>query len=353
MGSILCGLSAFRIHRTPPQILMLCPPLPDLDRAFSRSKLLEHPVAQEILELPVHALVTNPASRRNSRLIKTHLWSSSIPTEGIRDSIVNTEITSPLFTLLTLAPSISEIHLAMAMYEFCGTFGVFRPTNILEQELRRAYREGALPANYGWERVHDAAGNPTGLWKRPPLVELHELREFAELHRGARGGNKFLAAAHMVTGMAASPFEAQLSILLGLPKKKGGKALAGFTNNAEIRLTREARLVYPHTRCYGDIFWDSTDKHGALDIECQSEMVHNSTKSAISDSDRTTALASMGIDVLPITYSQITSIASFDAVCNLIRKKLAIRPRGKTAAEIKREKELRQELFIDWTTLGI
>lgn len=348
MDEILCGISAFRLHRTPPQVLMLCPPLLDASSADT----LAHPLAREILGLPLRTLATERNNRKQTRTVATQLWCRPIPLGGIRDTILDVQVCSPLFTLLTLAAYVPETHLEMAMYEFCGTFSVYKPSASVEDALARAETQHLFPAGFGWRRVKDASGNATDLWRRPPLVELDELRKFADDIQGMHGKKIFVNASRAITGIAASPFESQLSLLWGLPQRKGGKGIFGFTNNAEIRLTRKAKLLYPHERCYGDLFWEGSDAHGPLDVECQGAVIHDDGGALISDSDRTTALNSMGIEVVPVTYRQIISSKSFDAVTDLIEKKLGIRRHRAKIDNSKREQELRNELFVDWNALG-
>ncbi|WP_159060061.1 hypothetical protein [Collinsella provencensis] len=348
MDEVLCGLSAFRFHRIPPQVLMLCPPL----TSVKKHDVLQHPLVQEILGSPLHILVTDKKDRRKNLAVLTQLWSQPFPPEAIRETMHDVQVTSPLFTLLLLAPKLSETHLAMAMFEFCGTFSVFKPSSHVEEALRRSETERVFPRNFGWERVKDSSNKPTDLWRRPPLVDLDELRDYAETIQGLYGSKKFRSAVKAVTGITASPFEAQLSLLWRLPRRKGGKNLAGFSNNAEIRLTHQAKLVYPKLRCYGDLFWEGDDEHAPVDVECQGAVVHNDSTSFISDSDRITALSSMGIEVIPITYKQIVSPSSFNAVSDLVAHKLGVKKRRNQCSDSELERKLRQELFIDWNTLG-
>ena len=91
----------------------------------------------------------------------------------------------------------------MCMYEMCGTFAVCKIAPQVKSALVQAYGDQWGDARLGWENVKDVSGNPTDLWKRPPLIELSELAEFVDKIRGLRGAKSFIRAAKCITGMAA------------------------------------------------------------------------------------------------------------------------------------------------------
>lgn len=53
---ILFGLSSFRLHRIPYQVLMLCPPIPPLWDNVRDPLLPKHPVIREIFGSPLHVV---------------------------------------------------------------------------------------------------------------------------------------------------------------------------------------------------------------------------------------------------------------------------------------------------------
>ena len=88
---------------------------------------------------------------------------------------------------------------------------------------------------------------------------------------------------------------------------------------------------------------------GAI-LECQGRSAHDGEAASLSDAERTTALTSMGYDVIQITYDQIKDKKSFDSIAELIHKKaglLYIPRRSKTYAEM----PLRRELLVNWDEL--
>lgn len=135
MKETLCDISAFRLYRTPPQLLAQFPMLPSPETDKTRSRLKSHPITRHITGPVTHLLVTERRRRSSAKCIRSHLASTEIPFGCLRTSNLGANITSPLFTLLQLAQHLPEEELIMAMYEFCGSFTVFKPSPEIEALL--------------------------------------------------------------------------------------------------------------------------------------------------------------------------------------------------------------------------
>lgn len=348
----ICGLSALQIHRTPPQAKLLLPSIPPLEIRTNRKELSNSAPYREIFHSSVNVLVDRHGLRNGSRNVAAHLWQSSYPSQAFwHDDELDADYTSPLFTLLTLAPTISVFHLAMASFELCGSFAVYRPSKEMQTQLDRLERQRLMWPG-GWKQVKDYRGEPTSLWKRDPLIEIHELHRFVEETKGMRGNRKLAQAAQMVTGICASPLEVQASMLLGLSRRMGGEGLGPFINNLRIPLSSSARKLAGQNACYADMFFEANHRHGDIDIELQGHMIHDGGPAGGVDANRTLALQSMGIDVILLTSEQLSNASRFHETATYLAQKLGIVRKPKTAAMIKREGELRADLFIDWETLG-
>lgn len=292
-------------------------------------------------------MATSDRSRAQTSLYSTHVLQGDLPFGSFWETDHNFEVASPLFTLLTVAGKLSKERLLMLMYEFCGSFTVFEPCAHTEHLLKEAYAQGMIPLGAGWQRVKDVNGKPTNLWRRDPLLDLDEVRDFSRHIDGRHGAKKFRWAAEHITGICASPFEVQASMLLGLPRRCGGMGLP-IANNLRIPLTRQARKLYRYANCYADILIDAADGHSVIDIECQGRSVHGSEMASLSDSDRISALECMGINVLPLTYRQFADEDSFGATKQLIAGKLGVPLRPKTPAQQTVESNLRSEVLVSW-----
>lgn len=352
MSYVLCNISALRYHRVPPQVLALCPPIPDAAGDPRRRALRANPFATEVLGLPLHTLTTDKVPRGRGTSVISHIRNSELPYGAIWSTELGVKVSSPLYTLLSLAPSISETHLLMVAYELCGCFSVFRPGKLLERVLEQAYASGQIPLSFGWRRAPASSGKSSDLWMRDPLVDIHELREFAINHKSEHGGKKLLRVAQSITGIVASPLEAQTSILFSLSRRLGGEGIAAPENNVRIDLDNAAKCVAGKGRAYADLLFTSKDQMKAVIVECQGLSIHGSTGVSGEDANRATALQSMGYDVILVTRAQLENPERFRVLSKMLHERLGYAYRPKTPGMVDRESDLRRELFIDWSTLG-
>lgn len=252
--------------------------------------------------------------------------------------------------MLSLATQVSRNQLLMACYEMCSSFAVFTLCERTQQQLDEAISLKFIPPDCGWKRVVDTKGNGTNLWKRAPLLSAADIAAFAKQAAGLRGVKQLRWAAERMAGQTASPFEVQTSMLVSLPRDEGGLGI-GITNNARIPLSEAARSLHDKTCCYADILIESvTDSMGVI-LECQGRSAHDSEAASLSDAERTTALTSMGYDVIQITYEQIKDKRSFGNLAELIHKKAGLPYTPKIKQECDAEDALRQELLVDWDDL--
>lgn len=350
MDLTLCGQSAFYYYRIPPQVLGLYPAisLGNIDRRCCG--LGSHAVVKDLLHAPLHRLVFTRAQSGSRSLFKSHLLTQEPPPGSFRQTEHGFDVTSPEFTLLSLATQVSRNQLLMACYEMCSSFAVFTPCERTQQQLDEAISLKFIPPDCGWKRIVDTKGNDTNLWKRAPFLSAADIAAFAKQAAGLRGVKQLRWAAERMAGQTASPFEVQTSMLVSLPRDEGGLGI-GITNNARIPLSEAARSLYDKTCCYADILIESvTDSMGVI-LECQGRSAHDSEAASLSDAERTTALTSMGYDVIQITYGQIKDKRSFGNLAELIHKKAGLPYTPKIKQECDAEDALRQELLVDWDDL--
>ena len=342
MEDAFCGATAFRYYRTPPQVLLQYPCLPaSVDRA-TRIVLHEHPLVEDVLGLPLNRLVFTQNERTNAQLLLSHLWTGELPAGAIIEEPVIGTVTSPLFTLFTLARAFEPIELALAMHEMCGEFAVFEPPRELESAI--------APSLYGWQRVRDGSGNLTSLWMRPAPVQLEELIPFGESLRGRRGYRTFLAAAKMVQGVTRSPYEVQAAMLLGLPRRSGGYGFNVQTNKT-IPLSKASKKLAQRDYCVADIYIESAATGRAIDIECQGAAIHSSLGASASDADRTTALQAEGVSVALLSYAQLVDPARMRLFCEYVARELREKLVPKTDRMEAAEQDLRRKILRDWRSV--
>lgn len=351
MDLLLCGSTAFRYYRTPPQVLALYPPIPNAYGDPNHLKLASSEIVDDLLGAPLHRAAFMLGSNSRTKLYRTQHLKNDLPPGSTRETDHGFRVTSPAATLLTMAGHVLRTDLLMAAYEMLGTFAVFKPRERTKYILGEALNQGFVRQGEGWKRVSNVDGMGTDLWKRPALLTVGELETFCRQTEGFHGIKDLRWVAEHVSGETASPFEAQASMLLSLPRAVGGEGLP-IKNNQQIRLSPAAQRIYPYMNCYADILIDGRGGNAGTVIECQGRSVHASEAAGISDSDRATALASMGYEVILLTYDQLVDPASFDVVLDLVSRKTGIPRRQKTRRQKAAEQELRRNIFIDWSRLA-
>lgn len=309
-----------------------------------RMSLRDRPLVSNVLGYPIDTLVLEPTSRTGASLYNPTLWTGELPQGAVIEVEGIGEVTSPELTLFTMARAIPVLELTLAMYEFCGEFSVYKPSEEIESELANA--------PYGWRRVASARGKGTNLWMRSPLTTIERIRAFADKMNGRRGIRAFSDAAALVSGVVRSPMEAQAALLLSAPRSLGGYGLEVQTNRT-IRLSPAARKLAQRDYCIADLYLESPDGTRAVDVECQGAVIHAGETASESDADRTTALESMGLDVVLLSYGQMANRQRFALAVDLIAQKLGIRLRTKTTRMLNAELDLRRRIMIDWATIGL
>ena len=297
----------------------------------------------------IDVLVSKQSQRHKSTFLVSHLQKHDLPFGATVQLHEDVSVTCPELTLMQLAARASLERTIMLASEMCGSFAIYHAPDVIRKALLRLVGPNQnIPIIAGWRPLIDQNGNLTSLWQRPPLTTPNDLASFAERSESRRGKTRLLQAASLTKPNAASPFEVQAGMLLGLPPEYGGAGISDFTHNRKLRLTDSARALANRRHCSCDLYWDE-----GIDLECQSALVHQNERSFLSDSERSTALASMGIRVVPVTYEQINDRSRFDALAGVLADMRGIELPAKTEAQLRRELRLRNEIFSDWESIHL
>ena len=384
MDEIVCANTAFRYWRCPPQVRDLYPRLPSSEDGWRA--LSQAPFVTDVLKVPIITSTEPGGVNYHSGLRTTIHCGDASGVDSTLETAMGFRVTNPLTTLFTMARFTSQTDLVLAMYEFCGWFSVFEPTTTAEAELSKAddaaqdstteslFELDESQDEAQWKRVYarvkvkeqvNAKGTSaqkktkevtklkgTSLWMRKPLIELHELHEYASKMKKRKWGTKFYNAAQLVTGIAASPLEVAGILLLSLPRSRGG---AGFRNvyvNDLTPLTASAQSIAGQKVCYGDIVIVNPTIMKVGIVELQGEVVHGSGAALDHDAKRMTALQSMGYDVFLVTHDMLNDAEQLDAIVRSLCSRLGLRYRCKTKAQKTTEMELRANVLCNWLEIG-
>lgn len=188
---------------------------------------------------PMHILVANRSDRISRPNLVCHTFTSPLPEKSLARLPKGGFVSTPEFAFVQLAKTLSFPKLIQLGYELCSSYATFED----------------------------------GFRKRPPLISTHDLRNFART--SSFPGSKLAErAAKYVLDNAASPREAQLAMLLCLPKMYGGYGLKRPTLNFKVSLTQSGAIGKSALFC--DLYWHSEK----LAIEYDSDAFHVGTLAA-------------------------------------------------------------------------
>ncbi len=295
-------------------------------------------------DAPFDVLSTYKGEVRESSLVRPRLWRAELQPGSVQPATDTVNVASPELALQQVAARSSLEQTLLLASELCGSFSVFHTPEPMAGIIQRLCDQRRLPSIKGWSPCLDSDGRLTDLWSHDPLTTPTILRRYAEASECALGRERLARAAKLAVADAASPFEVQVGVLIGLPTRCGGAGLGGFKHNKRIGLTSDASLVAQRSCCYCDLYWGE-----GVDLECHSRTWHADRDSRLSDFTREAALDLMGIDVVPVTFDQLSSKRQFDAIARIVASKLGREIRAKNDAERAAEARLRDEVLdFDW-----
>ena len=313
------------------------------------------PLLAAFTDVPIDLLVTESTERRYSSLVRPRVWTGALPNETLFQPAPGLTVIPPALALQQVAARSSLGRTIALASELCGVFSAYQPPQPLADMLQDLFDEGRLIPYGGWGAAADNNGRLTGLWSRPPLATPAGLVRSAEGSGTSRGRARLEQAAGLVHPGAASPFEVQAGMLLGLSRRRGGEGLGDFQHNRRIALAPNAARVAERHVCSCDLFYRGAvdPKLMGIDVECQSSAHHFGTRSSASDANRATALQLMGIEVVQLTYAQLADPARFKIFSALLAEKLGLPYREKTDAQLAAQTRLRAEILTDWGQLPL
>ncbi|GEM_PF-863850 len=234
--------------------------------------------------------------------LQVSLLSPNLPVESI--VLFNRDIAfaSPELCVIQLASHLDAISLAQVIMEFCGTYAV-SPTDDAAFYDRQT--------EYGVE----------------PVMSLASLKAMSDAIRMWRGRDVLRRAMAMSREGAASPSEANVGIVMGLPMDAGGYDLGFPEFNVKLELDElQSSHVLQHTYyldafwpdCLADMEYDSVSFH--LDPAFATSTVERDrwrllqVEKADADRLRSRELQLLGLEVIPVTKIDFQKLARMDQV---------------------------------------
>lgn len=386
---ILCDLSAWQYHRTPPAVRAIDIPVEiarspeplglamrkhELSvRSSSRSCLSS--ITERLLtdlkgvSLPVHVLVDGASNRTKSEHFVFHRRPDLLPDNAIQDIGGGVGVLTPPFTLALQNQNRGLITVLRAMCEACGIYAIHQETNRTRYVLNTALSEGMLSpgksrSSRGISAYSDENGKPssflgrfnnqlpwvpsfdrfnrlTNLWKRPPLTSTEEIIHAADLIAGTRGTKLSRKAASLAFNGAGSPLETQVALALCLSARYGGEGFPMPSFNRKVSFSADAQTLSKMKCAVADMLWE--ESHVILEVNGLA--YHADRQGFVLSSNRRAALESMGYTVLEIDYEQFSKLEQFDVIVSTFSKALEVRPPNRSARFISQQEKLHANLL--------
>ena len=150
-------------------------------------------------------------------------------------------------------------------------------------------------------RFYLDAGKSGELGQREPLTSKRRIEAFIRANPGIKGVKEARRALPWVTEGAASPPEAFLAMVFGLPHRYGGFQLSGLAVNRRLRPSHKAQQIARRTTLVPDILFADA----RLAIEYDSTAEHTSSSQLTRDAQKRLALEADGYKVITVTAGQI------------------------------------------------
>ncbi|MDO4437357.1 MAG: hypothetical protein Q4B77_05340 [Coriobacteriaceae bacterium] len=323
------------------------------------------------LSLPIHIMVSENLRRANScKQFVTHRIPQGLNPSHVFDLGGGLYVASPELALMRPRAHVQSIALAQDLFEACGLYARAPKTPACQLALNKllesshpsvqpaANSSAALSAYYDfdgsrvahvdtfgnplpWTLSKAAQGQPTDLWKRPPLTTRDDLEAFASTIRGARNSKRVLEALGLVQNGSASPLETKACIMLTSSVWQGGEGWRKPFLNRRIALDRNAQAVSHQHYCIGDMVWPDT--MGL--VELLGEAYHTDRMGFKKETGRSAALDYLGYNLVEFTYEQLANLEIYDTLIGTYADRLGFRIPDRTPSFLRRRTLLHNELF--------
>lgn len=376
---VICGISAWYLHATPPAIRDLSTLEGALSHehgivTFPRSNANEGARAIALrlatdlkgIPVPVHLMGDSLRSARASKLIVPHPLPGDLSPADLIDLGNGLFVLSIERTLLDLARTETFVQVVQRCLEACGIYAVSAiterakaATSALVQSysmsLSRpfpitAYSDAAgrpLPLGDAWSDTStwspcvDRSGVFDGLWKRSPLTSCEKLSAFCARKEGAAGIKLLRRAVLSAHDGSGSPLESQFYLFYGLSARLGGEGWPRPFLNRRVALSEPARRIAGQQSCVADVLFP--EQRGV--IEVQGKRFHADRMGFEERNGRMAGLEAMGFQVFEVTYQHMARLESLELRLESIARKLDLPLARRTTAFIRRRRELFLEVF--------
>lgn len=257
-----------------------------------------------------HVLVGRKTASRRSGSTAYHCFLRPFPNGSVRKVSNGLYVTTPEFTFMRLARRLDAVALVRLGLELTGSF---------------------VP------NEHDLRGFSAS----DPVTNSHRLRRFLDRAQSLHGAVNARQAGRYLLDGAASPMEADLALLLTLPKQLGGYALPHPVLNHSLDLNAAGFPQLRRKAIIVDFAWPNE----RVVLEYDSDQFHTGAEKIAADSARRNDIELLGFDVQTVTNKEISSASSMDKIARTLARKLGVRSRRDPDGFANKQSQLRRTLL--------
>lgn len=250
------------------------------------------------------------ASRRPG--IVAHRCDVALPPGSLLQADTDIFVCSPELTFVQIAASGNEAATLKIGYELMGLY-----------TLRTDGQQETVPAEQA--------------------MTVQSLTDYLAQLPPTRGRRKAARLLRFLCERSRSPLETGAALLLHLPHVRGGFNTERPLLNHRIELTEQAQSACSRSSIECDLHFPKA----RIDVECNSTY-HNSEHQRRLDDERATALAAMGILVIPVSIPQIEDLDKLEAVARIITRRGGGKYRPRAKAFPVRQSALHAEILKDF-----
>lgn len=259
----------------------------------------------------IHILVSGQGAIRHLKHVTCHVI-SDLPAASLVQAAPGIYVATPEMTLAQMARHQSLVDTLSLSYELCGTY------RVVPDSLDPAYCSD-------------------------PVTSLRSIQRFCTRAAHIRGTKALSRAACYLCDGSASPAETALSIMLCLPRQRGGYGLPKPLLNCTLELNEVATRTAGCSTIRPDFLWPGTA------AEYDGRMYHSSTEQSEYDERRRTTYGHMGMSVVVFGTRHLQNTAALDDQVDLLRRSLGIeRPSRLPSGYAQKHEALASSLFAYW-----
>lgn len=261
------------------------------------------------LDCAVHVLIAPHHGQHRTKKVVFHQVPPPLPRGSVLELAPHVFCCSPEYLFVQMAEVLDMGALVALGYELCGCYPL-------------------------------KAGRASSGLVRGQLTTPERLMEFVGRADGMRGVRRARVALRHVHAKSASVTETEVSMMLSMPRKRGGYGLPPGRLNERFRLSPSAQIIARLECLTLDLCWPEK----LVALEYDGRVGHSEEHDRVRDSRRRDAFVVEGIRMATVTWNQLSSVHEFEAIASFVAKALGKRQYPTTPTFREAQSSLRAQI---------